>query len=69
MHKRPFQPTRRWKKKSDQENCPNRAVLDPNHLPHPMKYHPLGRKRKKKEGNDDADPQTVPPQPEEETTD
>lgn len=69
MHKRPLQPTRRWKKKTDRENCPNRAVLDPNYLPHPMTYRPLGRKHKEKETSTDADAQAVPPKPKEETAD
>jgi hypothetical protein len=69
MHKRPLQPTQRWKSADEvaseiasqaakKENCPNRAVLDPNFLLHSMTYHPLGRKSKNKPKRTTADEDT-----------
>lgn len=56
MHKRRVQPIRRWQEddgppdapeqgKKAKENCPNRAVLDPNVL-QTITYRPLRRKVK-----------------------
>jgi hypothetical protein len=68
MPKLILQPTRRRNVDGKKENCPNRAVLNPNSLPQPMTYRPLGTKTNK-QGDSHADAQDIPTQTEAESAD